>query len=445
MSTTPSEATRSSSGLRQTLRALRHRNYRLFFAGQGISLVGTWMQRIALNWLVYELTHSATMLGLVGFAGQIPTFLLAPLAGVLSDRWNLHRVIVITQVLATIQALILAALDLTGTTQVWHVLVLSIFLGVVNAFDMPARQTFVVQMLESPADLPNAIALNSFLVNSARLLGPSIAGVLIAAVGEGVCFLLNGLTYVPVVAALLAMKLRPRQQTPDHKHVLHGLKEGFVYAFGFPPIRAILLLLALVSLVGMPYAVLMPVFADKILHGGPRTLGFLMAATGLGAIAGALVLARRSSVVGLGRLIAWSAGLFGAGLIAVSLSRLLWLSLLLLAITGFAMMQQMAASNTVLQTIVADEKRGRVMSFYTMSFMGMVPFGSLLAGGLAGWVGAPNTLLIGGCACVVGAAGFALALPGLRVLVRPIYVDKGIIPGVASLPVSGTPPMEPPA
>jgi MFS family permease len=269
VSTTPSEATRSS-GLRQTLRALRHRNYRLFFAGQGISLIGTWMQRIALNWLVYELTHSATMLGLIGFAGQIPSFLLGPLAGVLSDRWNLHRVIVITQVLATIQALILAALDLTHTTQVWHVLVLSIFLGVVNAFDMPARQTFVVQMLESPADLPNAIALNSFLVNSARLLGPSIAGVLIAAVGEGVCFLLNGLSYVPVVAALLAMKLVPRQTRTDHQHVLHGLKEGFVYAFGFAPIRAILLLLALISLVGMPYSVLMPIFADKILHGRGR-------------------------------------------------------------------------------------------------------------------------------------------------------------------------------
>jgi MFS family permease len=431
------------------LRALRNRNYRLFFAGQGISLIGTWMQRIALNWLVYELTHSATMLGVIGFAGQIPTFLLGPLAGVLSDRWNLHRVIVITQVLATIQALILAALDLTHTTQVWHLLVLSIFLGVVNAFDMPARQTFVVQMLESPVDLPNAIALNSFLVNSARLLGPSIAGVLIAAVGEGVCFLLNGLSYVPVVVALLAMKLRPQKRRPDHKHVLHGLMEGFQYAFGFPPIRAILLLLATVSLMGMPYAVLMPIFADKILHGGPRTLGFLMAATGLGAIAGALFLARRSSVLGLGRLIAWSTAVFGAGLVAVSLSRILWLSLVLLAIAGFAMMQQMASSNTVLQTIVADEKRGRVMSFYTMSFMGMVPFGSLLAGGLAGWIGAPNTLLIGGAACVLAAAVFGAVLPGLRVLVRPIYMDKGIIPAVTNSampgPIPGPPPAAPPA
>jgi MFS family permease len=431
MSTTPSETTRSS-GLQQMLRALRHRNYRLFFAGQGVSLIGTWMQRIALNWLVYELTHSAAMLGIVGFAGQIPTFLLGPLAGVLSDRWNLHRVIVITQVLALVQALILAALDLTHTTQVWHVLVLSIFLGVINAFDMPARQTFVVQMLESPADLPNAIALNSFLVNSARLIGPSIAGVLIAAVGEGVCFLLNGLSYVPVVAALLAMKLRPRTPKPGPQHVLHGLKEGFAYAFGFPPIRAILLLLALVSLVGMPYAILMPVFADQIFHGGPRTLGFLMAATGLGAIAGALYLARRPSVLGLGTVIAWSAGVFGAGLVAVSLSRVLWLSLVLLAITGFAMMLQMASSNTVLQTIVTDEKRGRVMSFYTMSFMGMVPFGSLLAGMLARWVGAPRTLLIGGCACVLAASAFALVLPRLRVLVRPIYVDKGILPTVTN-------------
>jgi MFS family permease len=418
-----------TSGWRQTLRALRSRNYRLFFAGQGISLIGTWMQRIALQWLVFRLTHSAVMLGVVGFAGQIPTFLIAPLAGVLSDRWNLRRLVVATQVLSLVQATILAALTLTDKITVWSALALSVLLGLINGFDIPARQTFVVQMVETPGDLPNAIALNSFLVNGARLVGPSAAGVLIALLGEGQCFLLNALSYVGVIAALLAMKLTGQRRPTRHAAVLHDLKEGLTYAFGFAPIRAVLLLLALVSLVGMPYAVLMPIFATNILHGGPQTLGFLMAASGLGAVTGAVYLARRTSVVGLGRTIARAALFFGAGLIAFSFSSLLWLSLALMVITGFAMMQQMAASNTVLQAIVDDDKRGRVMSFYTMAFMGMAPFGSLLAGTLAQWIGAPRTLMLGGAGCIVGAVVFGVYLPSLRELVRPIYARKGILPG----------------
>lgn len=400
------------------LRALRHRNYRLFFGGQGVSLIGTWMQRIALHWLVYRLTGSAAMLGLVGFTGQLPTFLVAPLAGVLSDRWDLRRLVLVTQVLAMVQALVLAGLTLSGAVAVWHVVVLSIVLGLINAFDIPARQTFVVQMVAAPADLPNAIALNSFLVNGARLLGPSLAGVLISLVGEGTCFLLNGLSYVFVIAALLAMRLAGPRRPPGRGDVLSGLRQGFRYAFGSAPIRAVLVLLALVSLVGMPYAVLMPVFATDVLGGGPThgpyILGFLMAASGLGAVAGALYLAGRRSVAGLDGTIARAALIFGGGLVAFARSEELWLSLGLMVVTGFALMLQMAASNTLLQTIVDDDKRGRVMSFYTVAFMGMAPFGSLLAGTVAERLGAPATLLLGGAVCVLGGLVFAFRLPARR-------------------------------
>jgi MFS family permease len=418
-------------GLKSLMRALRHRNYRLFFGGQSISLIGTWMQRIALSWLVYRLTNSAFLLGFVGFAGQIPTFLLAPFAGVLADRYNRQRLLVLTQTLATVQALTLALLVLTGAVLVWHIVVLSVVLGVVNAFDMPTRQAFVMEMVEEKEDLANAIALNSSMVNSARLLGPSIAGVVIAAVGEGTCFLINGISYVPVIAALLAMTFRPKDSKPRPLRVWQGLKDGIIYAYGFAPIRAILLLLALVSLMGMPYVVLMPIFAEDILHGGPHALGFLMGGSGMGALGGALYLASRKSVLGLGKKMAMASGMFGIGLIAFSLSRVLWVSLLLMLMTGFGQMVEMASSNTVLQTIVDDDKRGRVMSFFAMAFMGMVPFGSLLAGFLASKIGAPGTLLIGGTACLLGAAMFLRRLPALRVMVRPIYVKMGIIPEIA--------------
>jgi MFS family permease len=282
-------------------------------------------------------------------------------------------------------------------------------------------------MIEKREDLGNAIALNSSIVNGARLIGPSVAGVLIATLGEGMCFLLNGLSFIAVIMALLAMKIAPKQREMPSSQVFQGLKEGFSYAFGFAPIRSVLLLLALVSLMGMPYTVLMPIFVEKILHGGPQALGFLMGATGVGAMAGSIYLASRKSVLGLGKIIVISANLFGIGLIAFSLSHLFWLSLLFMLLTGFGMMVQMASSNTVLQTIVEEDKRGRVMSFYTMAFMGMVPFGSLLAGGLANKIGAPNTVMMGGVACILGSAMFAKKLPSLRKIARPIYVEKGIV------------------
>jgi MFS family permease len=419
-------------GFRIIFRSLRYRNYRLFFTGQSISLIGTWIQRLALPWLVYRLTGSVFLLGLVGFAGQIPTFLLTPFAGVLTDRWNRYHILIATQILAMIQALVLSFLFFIGAIQVWHIILLSTFIGFVNAFDMPARQSFVVEMVEKREDLGNAIALNSSMFNSARLLGPSIAGVLIAATGEGICFLLNGLSYLFVIGSLLMMKVIPKKVKTQETQVLHGLKEGFSYAFGFAPIRSIILLLGLVSLMGMPYTVLMPVFAKEILHGGSHTFGFLMGASGIGALTGALYLASRKSILGLGKTIPLSAAVFGFGLVAFSLSRFFFLSLALMLITGLGMIIQMASSNTILQTIVDDDKRGRVMSFYTMAFVGTAPFGSLLAGGLASSLGAPNTLIIGGVSCVLGAAVFASKLSELRKIVHPIYVKLGIISEVAS-------------
>ncbi|MGA9770002.1 MAG: MFS transporter [Blastocatellia bacterium] len=413
-------------------RALSHRNYKLFFSGQSISLIGTWMTRIATSWLVYRLTDSALLLGVVGFAGQIPSFVLAPFAGVLVDRWNRHRLLVATQILALLQSLALAILALTGLIKIWHIILLSIFQGLINAFDMPARQAFVVEMVEKREDLANAIALNSSMVNAARLLGPSIGGIIIAAVGEGWCFLLDAVSYLAVIASLLAMKIVPRMtKRTDDANVLQQLREGWRYAFRFAPIRNVLLLLALVSLVGMPYTVLMPVFANEVLHGGPNTLGLLMAASGVGALGGAMFLAARKSVLGLGKYISLMAGAFGAGLMVFSFSRMLWLSLLLMIVTGLGFMVQMAASNTVLQTIVEEDKRGRVMSFYTMAFMGTAPFGSLLAGSIAERIGAPHTLFFGGLGCVLGALWFAKSLPSLRRDVRPIYVRIGILPEMA--------------
>ena len=417
------------SGMAFMFRALGHRNYKLFFSGQSVSMIGTWMTRIAMSWLVYRLTGSALLLGVVGFAGQIPSFLLAPFAGVIVDRWNRHHLLVATQFLAMIQSLALAVLALTGYIQIWHVIALSIFQGLVNAFDMPARQAFVVEMVENREDLPNAIALNSSLVNAARLLGPSIAGVVIAAVGEGWCFFIDGVSYIAVIASLLAMKVAPSAIKAVKKtNVLQQFREGWDYVYGFPPISKILLLLAFVSLVGMPYSVLMPIFATDILHGGSHTLGFLMAASGVGALCGAVFLAARKTVVGLGRYIPRMAGLFGIGLIGFSISRVEWLSMILMVVTGLGFMVQMATSNTIIQTIVDEDKRGRVMSFYTMAFMGTAPFGSLLAGSLAAQIGAPNTLLIGGVCCVLGAVWFQRALPRLRQFVRPIYIEKGILP-----------------
>ncbi len=410
------------------LPAFRSRNYRLFFLGQGISLIGSWMTQIATIWLVYHLTNSPLLLGVVGFASQIPSFVLSPFGGVFVDRFSRHRILIGTQILSMIQSLALAVLALSGVIQIWHIIVLSLFQGLITAFDSPARQAFVTEMVEKKEDLANAIAINSTMFNGARLIGPAIGGLLIASVGAAYCFLIDGLSYIAVIAALLAMRIKPKTINITTQNPLQRIKEGFVYAFGFPPIRAILLLLALVSLMGMQYTVLVPIFAEKILHGGPQTLGFLMAASGVGALAGGTYLATRKSILGIGKLIALAPGILGTGLIALSLSRVLPLSLLMMLLVGFGTIIQIAGSNTFLQTIVDDDKRGRVMSIYTMAFLGMIPFGNLLGGALADRIGAPNTLIIAGSACILGSVVFAQQLPNLRRLVRPLYTKLGIIP-----------------
>jgi len=412
--------------------ALKYRNFRLFFFGQGLSLVGTWMQQVAMIWLVYRLSGSAFLLGLVGFCSQVPILLFSSLAGVYTDRWNRHRTIIVTQSLAMLQAVVLVALTLTGVVTVWQVILLSIFLGMVNAFDMPARQAFLIQMIEGRDHLPSSIGLNSSMFNVARLVGPAIAGFLIAVAGEWLCFLLNAISYVAVLAALLAMRVAPRASNGPPKHVLLELKDGFLYAFGFHPIRALLLLLAIVSLAAMPLLVLMPIFATNVLHGGPKTLGLLTAAMGVGALAGALLVASRKTVLGLGRQIAWSSIAFGVGVIAFSFSSVLWISLVLLAAVGFFMMMETAATNTILQTIVEEDKRGRVMSFYATAFVGMAPLGSLLAGSLASRIGAVHTVQLAGTMCVIGALFFTRQLPVLRRMIRPIYQRMGILPELTS-------------
>lgn len=415
--------------LNSILRALEARNYRLFFMGQGLSLIGTWMTQTATIWLVYSLTNSAFWLGVVGFALQAPNFFITPFAGVFIDRWNRHRTLVITQALAMAQSLALAILAFTGVVQLWHIIALSVFQGVINAFDMPTRQTFVVDIVEKKENLGNAIALNSSLFSGARLIGPAIAGLVIAATNTGVCFLIDGVSYIAVIAGLLAMKLPASVDTPiaaDHR-VWQKLKEGFAYAFGFPPIRSILLLIALVSFMGMPYTVLAPIFATDILRGGPETLGFLMAASGLGALIAAIYLSSRATVLGLGRIIAFAPALFGVSLIVFAFSQVLWVSLLAMLCVGGSLILQSTSSNTLLQTIVDEDKRGRVMSLYTVAFISMVTFGNLLAGWVASQIGAPNTLAIGGVACIAGSLLFIRQLPELRQLVRPIYQRIGIL------------------
>jgi MFS family permease len=420
-----------SGGLRSVGRALRSRNYRLFFTGQSISLVGTWITKVATAWLVYRLTGSAWLLGVVGFAGQIPTFVLAPLAGVLVDRWNRRRVLLATQTLAMLQSALLAALALGGVIRIWEVIVLSVLQGLVDAFDMPVRQSMIVQMVEDRADLPNAIALNSSMVNAARLLGPAIAGVLIAAVGEGWCFFIDALSYGAVILSVLLMRLDVRPHVPKITHVLHEMAEGFRYASGSPPIRALLLLLAISGLAGRPFSVLLPVIARQVMHGGAGTLGTLQATAGVGALAGALYLASRTSVVGLGRVVVTSAAVFGVGLIAFSFAHVLGLAMPLLFLAGTGMMLQTAASNTIIQTIVDEDKRGRVMSLLGMSLFGTVPFGSLIAGALATRIGAESTILVGGTICVIAAGLFLRALPEVHRAMRPIYERMGILPRAA--------------
>ncbi|MGH9407162.1 MAG: MFS transporter [Terriglobia bacterium] len=416
-------------------RALRYRNYRLFFTGQIISLVGTWMQLVAQAWLVYRLTGSSLLLGVVAFASQIPVFVLSPVGGMIADRYRRHRIVIITQSSAMTLALILAGLTLAGRIRVWEILALAAILGVVSAFDVPARQAFVVEMVDPP-DLINAIALNSSMVNSARILGPAIAGILVAAVGEGWCFLANGVSYIAVIACLLSMVLAPH---PLRKAAsgLESIKEGFRFVGRTGPIRALLLLLGVVSLTGMPYTVLMPIFAGDVLHSGAKGLGWLMGASGVGALAGTLVLAAKRQIRGLGRWVTYAALGFGGSMIIFSFSRSFLLSAALLVPVGFSMMLQMASSNTLIQTMVPDDLRGRVMAFYSMMLLGMAPFGALFAGAVANRLGAPITVAIGGVICLGGAAIFGRRWPGLRAEARQLILAQSMSSGEPPEEITG--------
>jgi MFS family permease len=408
--------------------ALRHRNFRLFVWGQGISVIGTWMTRVATSWLVYRLTDSALMLGLVGFAGQILAFLLAPFAGVWIERLERRKVLLWTQAVAAAQSLAMAGLTLAHVITIREIIALSALQGVVNAFDLPARQSFLVQMVEDRADLGNAIAINSALQNGARLLGPAIAGLVIAAVGEGWCFLIDGVSFFAVIASLLSMHIRPLALHRAAVSMLEQMREGWDYVSGFRPMRSILLLFALISLMGWPYTVLLPIFAGQVLHGGPHTLGWLSGASGVGAVISAISLAVRKSVLGLTRMIQIATTVFGSALILFGLSHSLGWSLLTMLFAGFGMLQAASASNTVIQTLVPEDKRARVMSYYTMAFFGMAPLGSLLAGGLAHWIGAPHTVMITGACCVAGAIWFAFELPKIHRATQPIYEGMGLLP-----------------
>lgn len=418
------------------LRALRSPNYRLFAAGQIVSLIGTWMQMVAQSWLIYRLTGSAALLGLIGFAGQVPVFLLAPLGGVIADRANRHRVLIGTQTVSMALAFVLAGLTLAGRVEVWHVFALSALLGLTNAFDIPARQAFVVEMVERE-DLVNAIALNSSMVNGARVVGPAVAGIVVAAVGEGWCFLLNAVSYVAVIAALLRMKPRIRERVRSTVSAWASIVEGFVYSWHTAPVRALLLLLGLVSLMGMPYSVLMPIIADQVLHAGANAYGLLMSASGVGALAGAVSLALRRNVRGLGSWVAVSSAGFGLSLIAFAFSRSLWLSAALLVPAGFFMMVEMASSNTLIQSMIPDRLRGRVMAVYSMMFMGMAPLGALMAGALAAPLGAPLTVAIGGAACIAGGIVFGARLPRLRGPARELIVAQQVSAGAPADEGSG--------
>jgi MFS family permease len=409
-------------------RALQHRNFRLFFGGQSISLVGTWITRVATSWLVYRLTGSELLLGVAGFAGQIPTLIITPFAGVLVDRHDRRRILLWTQAGSLVQSALLAVLTFTDIITVRQIIWLQVVQGIINSFDTPARQAFVSEMVEDRRDLPNAIALNSSMVNGTRIIGPSIGGVLIAAFGEGWCFAIDSISYVAVIASIVAMRVPPRaHQEAAEMHLLEELHHGWKYVFHSIPIRSALLLVAIVSTAGTPYTVLMPAIAAQVLHGGPNTLGLLMTATGVGALSGALYLAQRESVLGLGRIIMWASAAFGVGLVIFSLTTSLWPALLVLAIAGCGFMIHLAATNTILQTIVEERLRGRVMSFYTMAFFGTVPIGSLLGGIMAERYGATRTVLVSGIICLAGSAWFAYKLPAIRAVIRPIYRERGII------------------
>ncbi len=427
-----SEPARAS--LSHAWRALRHRNFKLFFAGQSISVVGTWMTRVATSWLVYRLTHSALLLGVVSFSGQIVSFALGPWAGVWVERLERRKLLVWTQNAAAVQSLALAALTLAHLITLWEIVALTAVQGIINALDMPGRQSFLVQMVEAREDLSNAIAINSSMANGARLIGPAIAGLVIAAAGEGWCFFIDGISYFAVIASLLFMRIQPANRLRNSASMLAQMREGWDYVRTFRPIRTILLLFALISLMGYSYAVLLPVFAAQVLNGGAYVLGWLTTASGVGALASGLSLALRKSVVGLTRMLQMAAALLGSALILFGLSHTLWLSLALMVFVGFGLMQCAAASNTIVQSLVPEDKRARAMGYYTMAFFGAAPFGSLLAGTLAHHIGAPHTVMIAGAFCLAGAFWFTIELPKIRAIIRPIYRQMGLLPPLRETP-----------
>jgi MFS family permease len=416
-------------------RALRSRNFQLFFMGQSVSLIGTWMTRLATSWLVYRLTHSAWLLGLVGFAGQIVAFALAPIAGVWVERINRRKLLVWTQAAGAMQSLALAALTLMHVITINEIIALAALQGLINAFDMPGRQAFLVQMVEDRRDLSNAIAINSSMVNGARLIGPAIAGMVIAAVGEGWCFLIDGVSYFAVIASLLAMNIRPLDVVRKAGGISAQMREGWDYVSKFRPVRTVLLVLMLVSLMGWPYTVLLPIFAGQILKGGAHTLGWLTGASGVGALISAVSLAVRKSVRGLTRMLQVAPAMLGAALILFGLSTSLPLSLVLMVFAGFGLIQTAAVSNTIVQTLVPEDKRARAMSYYGMAFFGAAPFGSLLSGALAHRIGAPHTLVITGACCVIGSLWYTVERPKIRALMRPIYQELGLVqPAITLIP-----------
>lgn len=422
------ETSAENSRVPAMFRALKHRNYQYFFAGQLLSLTGTWMQTVAQAWLVYRLTGSTVLLGLISFSGQIPVFLLAPVGGAIADKYNRQRILQITQTAAMILASVLTILTLTETIEVWHIFVLAALLGLANAFDIPTRQAFIVDITRRE-DLTNAIALNSSMFNGARIVGPAVAGLLVASVGEGWCFGINALSYIAVLTGLFLIKIQTQRKVPVPGSAISNIVEGFQFVAKTSPVRSLLLLLGIVSLMGSPYAVLMPIFADQILNGGASGLGILMGASGVGALAGALALAARKSLKGLGRWIAIASAGFGASLILFSFSRSFWLSAAFLVPAGFAMMVQMASSNTLVQSMVPDNLRGRVMAVYSMMFMGMAPLGAMFAGTVAEKIGAPYTVAVGGAVCIVGAIIFGLNLKGFRSEAREIIIALNMASG----------------
>ncbi|MDP4210839.1 MAG: MFS transporter [Bacteroidota bacterium] len=408
--------------------SLQSRNYRLYFIGQSISLIGTWMQSLAMSWLVYRLTGSVFLLGVIGFTSQAPSFVLSPFAGVFTDRFSRHRIMLITQVLFMLQALMMTALVMTHTVDVWHIVALSLVFGLITAFDAPARQSMVIDLIDNPENLGNAIALNSAMFNGARLFGPAIAGILIAVVGEGMCFLINALSYFSVIYALVKMKVRTKQKILKTENFKEGFMDGARYTFGFPPIRSLLLLLAVLSLVGLPYLTLLPAYTGGVLKGGSNILGFLMSATGAGALLGAIYLASRKSVLGLGKIIVFSSLFFGLFLIGFSLLNILWISLIIMFFTGLCMIVSIASINTLVQTLADEDKRGRVMSFYAMALMGMNPIGNLCAGSIASIIGISHTVLLSGIITLLAGIWFARIRPSLKIYSHPVFVRKGIIP-----------------